>query len=181
MPAAADSEFAGLKVRSGDQNCGEVTMPEIRKIDSSKILCLEETGSWWQLGDMFERLEEFLERRRVPYKGDKLAILYDDPRDLNPEHAHFAAALELAGETTGDGEATVVLQPTGWVACEQFRGSYAQIRETYARLLQWIQEQGYRVNGPAKEYYLSGFRPADFRSGSEVEVEVQVPVDKPGA
>jgi effector-binding domain-containing protein len=153
-------------------------MAEFRRIETGKLACLEGTGPYTRLAALFTQLEEFLRDRGVPAKGVRLAVLYDDPQSADPERAHYAAALELAGETVGDGEVTLVVQPAGWVACETHRGAYADRPETYRRLAAWVQEQGYRITGPAREYYLEGGGPGAGGDEAQAVTELHWPVEK---
>ena len=152
-------------------------MAEFRKIETGKLLCLEETGPYRELNGLFTRLADYLNARGVSTRGDRMAIVYEDPLKASQDRMHYAAALELAGEVTGDGEMTVVVQPAGWVACETHQGSYSTIQETYDRLFKWVQEHGYRVTGPAREYYIDGRGPG---SGDESQAvtEIHLPVEK---
>ncbi len=154
-------------------------MPEIRKLETGKLLCLEANGSFRELDSLFARLEEFLQFRRVPHKGERLVILYDPELPPPADRAHFAAALELAGETTGDGEMTIVTQPAGWVACDTHRGPRAALADAYRKLQDWIRQEGFRVAGPAREYYLSsGPLGGETAEQAELEIELQLPVEK---
>lgn len=150
-------------------------MPEIKQVESGKLLCLETLGSLQELPACFARLEEFVRERRVPVKGDRLAILYDPLPDLDREHAHFAAAVELAGECTGDGEVDIVVQSMTPAACETHTGPWTGLGDVYRRLWAWIHEHGYRVAGPAREYYLAGPPAPD----SDWMTEIQIPVERP--
>lgn len=152
-------------------------MPEVRKVEAGKLLCVEETGSYWKLSLLFGQLQEFLQARRVPAKGECLAIIYDLPATANPERLHYAAAVELAGEITGNGEITVIIQPAGWVACETCRGPWEGRPEVYRRLAAWAEEQGYRINGPAREFFLESV-PKNAEDYSQALIEVQLPVEK---
>lgn len=149
-------------------------MAEFRKIETGKILCLEATGPYRDIAGMFERLTEYLQNRGVPARGEHIAVIYDDPLTADPERLHYAAALELAGEVTGDGEMTVVVQPSGWVACETHSGPRETIQDTYARLFAWVRDNGYRVTGPAREYYLSGIS----GDAAQTLTEIQLPIEK---
>jgi len=153
-------------------------MSAIKKIDSGKILCLEEKGSYFHLNEKFEKLLEFIKQRRVYFKGEKIGIFYEQPNDFDPNNTHYAAAIELVGETTGDGEITVVIQPSMQVAYENYRGNYTGLRETYTKLLNWIKENNYKVCGPARECYLLGTKFGNSQEDSEYVVELQFPVEK---
>jgi effector-binding domain-containing protein len=150
-------------------------MPEIKQVESGKLLCLETRGSMQELPMWFARLEDYVRERRVPIKGDRLTILYESIPDFDRDHAHFAAAVELAGECTGDGEATIVVQSMTPVACETHTGPWADLGAVYQRLWTWIHEQGYLIAGPAREYYLVG--PPALDSGWMTEI--QIPVERP--
>lgn len=150
-------------------------MPEIKQVESGKLLCLETRGSLQDLPACFARLEEYVRERRVPIKGDRLTILYERTPDFDRDHAHFAAAVELAGECTGDGEVTIVVQSITPVACETHTGPWTGLGEVYQRLWNWIHEHGYRVAGPPREYYLVGPPSPD----SGWMTELQIPVERP--
>ncbi len=156
-------------------------MPEIRRIDSSKIACIEEKGSYFQLNELFEQLKSYLDFRHVSYKPEHFAIIYDIPGERNMAKVHMAAGLELAGEALGNGEVIIVTRSSGWMACDLHRGTFETLPETHQRLTQWIQSQGYRIAGPAYEYFSESVIPGKSGVSSQVMVEIQYPVEKVGA
>lgn len=147
-------------------------MPELRNVEAVKVLCLEDTGNLRELDRLYPDLKAFLDERGVPYNRERIGLIYD--RGADPDRRHFAAALELRGEVNGDGERIVVLLPGGRVACEIHRGGYENVDETYARLEAWLRDQGLRVTGPAREYYLEGFAPTN---GEHAVTEIHLPVE----
>ncbi|MEW6516165.1 MAG: GyrI-like domain-containing protein [candidate division FCPU426 bacterium] len=149
-------------------------MPDIKQVESGKLLCLEMRGSLRELPACFAQLEEYVRARRVPVKGDRLAIIYDNVPGFDRERAHFAAAVELAGECTGDGEVTVVVQSVMLAASEFHAGPWDGLEAAYQRLTAWIPEHGYRIAGPAREYYLAG-SPSD---ESSWQTEILIPVER---
>ncbi|MBN1596070.1 GyrI-like domain-containing protein [candidate division FCPU426 bacterium] len=152
-------------------------MPEIKQIESGKLLCLETKGSLLQAGEAFGRIEDFLKMKNVSLKGERMVIIYDQPDVINREQAHFAAARELAGDCMGDGEMTVVTQGIMTVACENHQGSWEGLKEAYQRLLSWIHDKGYELAGSPREFYLVG-PPAD---ATAYVTEIQIPVRWPRA
>lgn len=153
-------------------------MAEFRRIETGKLACLEGNGPYTQLAERFAHLEGFLRERNVSAKGVRLAILYEDPLTADPGRTHYAVARELSGETVGDGEVTIVVQPSGWVACEVHRGAYAERGETYRRLAEWVRDQGYRIIGPAREYYLEGSGPGSGGDEGQAVTELHWPVER---
>ena len=155
-------------------------MPEIRRIDSGKIACIEEKGPYGNLSPLFHQLKDFLNQRHTPFKEGHFAVIYDAPGSHDLNRLHYAAGLELAGETLGNGEVIIVTRSAGWLACDTHRGSYAQLDETHQRLQAWAQTQGYRVSGPAYEFFLSGPLPGESGEQEQAVVEIQLPVEKVG-
>ena len=147
-------------------------MVELKQIESGKLLCLEAQSSLLDVSALFQQIKDYTGERKVPLKGDHLVIVYDPPEAINREQAHYAAAVELAGDCTGDGELTVVVQSNMTVAYECFQGPYEGWADVYQRIVSWIHDKGYQVAGPAREFYLVG-PPADPAS---FITEVQIPI-----
>lgn len=59
-------------------------------------------------------------------------------------------------------------------ACVLHKGPYSALREAYAFLYRWIEENGYRPVGPSRDSYIDGIWNKD--SEEEWLTEVQVPV-----
>lgn len=144
-------------------------MVEIRLGESGKLLCVEGHGSRRAVSQAFEKLQTFITDKRVPVKGERLTIIYDQPELLNNEQLHFAAAVELAGDVFGDGEVLIITQAMMKIACQVHQGQFSTIQETYQSLINWIPEQGYEMVGPAREYELSH---------DPCLIEIQIPVEK---
>jgi effector-binding domain-containing protein len=155
-------------------------MPEIRRIDSGKIACIEEKGPYGNLPSLFRQLHGFLDQRHIPYKEERFAVIYDAPGSHDLNRLHFAAGVELAGETLGDGEVIIVTRSAGWLACETHRGPFEQLDEAHQRLLAWAKSQGYQPAGPAVEYFLNGSLPGESAESAQAVVEIQLPVEKVG-
>ena len=59
-------------------------------------------------------------------------------------------------------------------ACAFHRGSYATISETYDRILEFIEEKGYQIDGPIRESYIDGVWNMD--SECDWLTEIQIPI-----
>jgi len=149
-------------------------MPAVKQVESGKLLCLETIGSLQNVAEFFKQIDKFVKERKVSVKGDRLVILYEDPAAVDREQAHYAATVELAGECTGDGEVTVVIQGAMTVAYENHQGPYEGLQEVYQKLISWIHERGYKISGYPREFYLVGppLEPAAYIT------EIQIPVEK---
>jgi effector-binding domain-containing protein len=65
----------------------------------------------------------------------------------------------------------------GAFACITHTGSVDNIQETYKAILKWIEENGYRIAGSAREVYHKGLKETGMDS-QNIMVELQFPVRK---
>lgn len=71
-----------------------------------------------------------------------------------------------------------VIPAVSYAACIFHRGSYNTLSSSYASLLQYIEENGLRINGSIRENYIDGVWNKD--SEDEWLTEIQIPVNKVG-
>ena len=71
-----------------------------------------------------------------------------------------------------------VMPKVPYAACIFHKGSYQTLSSSYATVLQYIEENGLRINGSIREYYLDGVWNKD--SEEEWLTEIQIPVCKVG-
>jgi len=57
------------------------------------------------------------------------------------------------------------------MACIVHEGSYETIGATYGQLMAWVEANGYRIGGPAREVYLQGPESGDDPSTYLTEIQ----------
>jgi effector-binding domain-containing protein len=93
---------------------------------------------------------------------------------IDVEMAYVVQAPRQA--SSGEGAATVHQLPAAQVAYAVYRGSYddfGAVGRLHAAICQWIEERGYRIAGPSREYYL---RPPQSDTARTGVMEIQYPV-----
>jgi DNA-binding transcriptional MerR regulator len=94
---------------------------------------------------------------------------YDEPREDGSVDVHVGFEIGDQAVLAGDGIEVVDL-PVVEVASVVHRGTMAGVGEVYERMIQWIEDSGYRLDGYSRELYL------DTEDGVPSVTELQVPI-----
>ena len=89
------------------------------------------------------------------------------------------AGCPLAAPAPGNGEIEAGLLQSGPAAVAVHAGPYDQLRETYAAMERWIEDQGQRPGGPPWEVYVTD--PGDYPDPKDWRTEVYWPVTQRSA
>jgi DNA-binding transcriptional MerR regulator len=92
---------------------------------------------------------------------------------LSGEFKRFRYFVEFSMMDVVDDENVLILPEQEYV-CMSFRGPYRQMVERYSELMQWINENGFVVNGDSIEKNIVDYDYSD--SESEYISEIQIPV-----
>lgn len=94
-------------------------------------------------------------------------------RDTNIK-ARYSQAVEKAGLETENIKFKTL--PSVTVASIYHKGAYETLGETYAYILNWVEEQGYQIDGGIRESYIDGMWNKE--NQEEWLTEIQVPITK---
>ena len=127
-------------------------------------------------GPLWGELEGYLALQRVKPTGPCLSLYHDDgyrERDWDIEVCEPIASAVKETERVKVRD----LPPVETMACTVHHGPFVTIGESYNALGGWIDENGFRIVGPAREVYL---RPSENGSQNDPETvtEIQFPVQK---
>jgi effector-binding domain-containing protein len=157
----------------------EANMPEydivIKKVDPILVAGLRDTiPTFPEQGELWERLESYLQQHQAPINGPCLTVYYSDEPDVDTEVCEPLAHPIEAGGPVQIHELPAVQS----MASVVHHGPFTTIGEAYGAILKWIELQGYQIVGPSREIYLNP--PAE--EGSQVDsgtvTEIQFPVQK---
>jgi len=98
-----------------------------------------------------------------------IAMYYD--KEFDPTNNDTAVALPVSEVN----EFTQVL-PGGLCATAVCKGPYSNLSNVYAKLMEWISENGYRVVSAPYEQYIKG--PMQVKSADEFVTDIYFPVEK---
>ncbi len=125
---------------------------EIEEKDVAPILMagVRMKGKYPECGKGFSRIGRSLGRQ---IQGKAFLLLYD--QEFREEDADFEACLPIRAGKVVEGISVRELSGGHCVSLVH-RGPYNDLGRSYARLLEYIHEQGYKVQTPSREVYLKG-------------------------
>jgi effector-binding domain-containing protein len=149
----------------------------IKKVEALKVASLRgvvptppEQGGLWR------ELEGYLAMQRVRPAGPCFSLYHDDE---HKERDWDIEVCEPLGENAPASERVKVyeLPPVESMACVVHEGPFVTIQEAYDAIMRWIDENGYRIAGPAREVYLREAKQGS-QTDPETVTEIQFPVEK---
>ena len=136
-------------------------------------------------GPLWQELDGYLALQRVHPVGACFTIYYDDEfkeRDWDvevcePIDAELGESTLAPGASAGERIKVKVLPAVDSLACTIHHGPFVTIGEAYNAIGQWITDNGYRITGPCREFYLE---PPENNSQTDPDTvtEIQFPVEK---
>jgi effector-binding domain-containing protein len=153
-------------------------MPEyqvvLKKIKPQKVISLRRViKSYGQAGELFGALGPYLGQVHAPVKGPPFAIYHDC--EFKESDVDVEVAFPLWREIKVSGEFRVQELPGAEMASVTYKGPYEGISAAYNSLMGWVEANGYRLDGPTREVYLTE---PDKTPPSEYITEIQAPVAK---
>jgi AraC family transcriptional regulator len=149
---------------------------EVKILDSTPFSYagLSCSGSYEQMGlKIGQFMQEFFKQKLTP-AGPPFGLYLNTPREVKPEDLKWEIGFPVAKDA-------VVAEPLkkgeyGFrkVASAIHTGPYDKVGETYARMLKFVEANGYRVAGPCLEKYLNN--PMQVKP-EELKTEVIMPVE----
>ncbi len=166
--AAAASLLTPGQVRSGDVS--------IREAEAFAYVCLEEKGPFDKLEEAIGRLVQEMQGQNIVPAGPLLGIYYNSPEEAGAENLRWEVGFPVTSQA-------LVQPPLGkkeWsytqFAVSLHVGAYDQVGETIRKMLDWMEQNGYRPAGPVMERYMD-MNPAEIRP-EELRTEVWIPCEK---
>ena len=104
-------------------------------------------------------------------------IIYPEGiEDLHAGGGEFEACIPIDQEMkiTGAGSVKIKDIPAVSVAFAKHMGAVSEVEGVYDQILEWVEENGYRVTGPSRELFLTN--PMEV-SEEELLTEIQIPVE----
>jgi effector-binding domain-containing protein len=146
----------------------------LKRVEAQRVASVRETlPAYSAVGKLFGELRGYAERHGVrPVAW--MAVWHDE--EFRDEDVDGEAAFATADPLPEDGRVRENLLPAVEnMAATVHHGSFGTIGAAYAALLRWIEENGYRLDGPNREVYLRG---GDEQDNPDYVTEIQFPVKK---
>jgi effector-binding domain-containing protein len=130
--------------------------------------------AYGDVGKLYGELFPTLGRRFVRFAGPPLSI-YHDP-EYKQTDVDVEAAVPVQGKPKEVGRIKVRELEPGTVASTVHKGPFEGIGGAYDAVMKWVEANGYRASGPAREVYIKSMGQA--KSPEDYVTEVQIPVAK---
>ena len=168
-------------------------MPEfevlLKTVEAQWMASVRETISSWDqdivgptITRMFEEVEEHLRSKGVGFAGPGIALYHESQfvhRGIKREDIDVETAAPIDGPVPESDRVKVRELPKTQVAYAVHHGRYSGLPLAKQAVFSWIEGNGYRRAGPAREVYLHHDPDHEANADSPRHItEVQFPVEK---
>jgi len=122
----------------------------------------------------FGRVMTCLGEENVAPSGAPFTLFYQAPDGDTEGDIAMSVPISAPFAPSSDTDVEIVDIPAGPTAAITHRGSYANMGESYATVVSWINQHGHQIVGPAREIYLNS--PAD-TADEDLLTEIHFPID----
>ncbi len=146
-------EFDLLSFAHGVAAHGLVSVKEVAPIHA---VVLPMTGSHAQLGEAIGRLAVWLRSAGVKSLGGPFGRFHNSPDEVGEASLRWEVGFPVPAGTHAAVPYEVREIPGGAVAYVVSGGPHEMAATQWAQFLDWVEERGYQVDGPATEIWLDG-------------------------
>ena len=149
----------------------------IKKVEPIKVASIRDIiPTYPEQGHLWCELEGYLAMHRACPSGACFTIYYDE--DYREHDIDAEVCEQIESDLSGTRRVKVyVLPDVATMACTVHHGPFVTINEAYSAIMKWIDENGYRINGPGREIYLRGAKDGN-QNDPKTVTEIQFPVEK---
>ena len=136
--------------------------------------CMERRGAYAGVGESMRSLKRWMDSRGVTQAGDPFCLFYDNPSETPAADLRSEACIPVAGEFRPEGDYKLKVFDATEVAETRHLGPPEEFAKTYGPFLEGLINEGYRILGPAREF----FRTPDDVRGPGSGFLIQQPVSE---
>lgn len=153
---------------------------KIKKRKATDIAYIEHEGAYGDIpfGEYYDRLYSWARANRARPGFRPFAVYLNDPNETPEDELKTRLAISIGRTAGGEGEVKVGSLPEMEVATVKHKGTPEEYGATYARLLEWVDQNGYEVTRPPMEVYRG--KPKVKRGKMVIKSKVMFPVKKRG-
>jgi len=154
---------------------------KVEKTKPMKIAYIEHVGAYGETpyDEYYSRLYEWAKENKVRPGFSAISICYDDPDKTPPVQCRSEICIPIKGTASPDKEIKIKELPSMEVEVIKHKGPSSEYTNTYSRLSQWIEENGYEwalEPIPAMEVYTK--KPRVVGGETIIYATVKVPIKK---
>ena len=131
--------------------------PGVRFTTAPKLIvaCLEARGSYSSIGVTMRELKAWIDLKGIEQAGYPFCLFYDNPSETPEEELRSEACIPVGKKFVPEGEYRMKELGEAQVAETRHQGKPEDFAKTYGPFLEGLLKQGYRIVGPAREYFMT--------------------------
>ncbi len=151
---------------------------KVEKTKPIQLAYIEHVGVYGEIpfDEYIPRLYAWAKEKKVRPGFKMISLYHDNPEEKPPAECRSEIGIPIKGTTAPDKEIKIKELPSMEVAVIKHKGPSSQYKETYGKLGEWIEENGYEWAGPSMEVCTK--KPKVVGNETIIYATVQVPIKK---
>jgi len=151
---------------------------KLEKTKPMKLAYIEHVGAYGEIpfDDYISWLYSWAKQKKVRPGFKTIGIFHDNPEEKSPEECRSWIGIPIKGTASPDEQIKIKELPSMDVAVIKHKAPASEYGETYKKLAEWIEENGYECAGPTMEVYTK--KPKVVGNETIIYANVQAPVKK---
>ncbi len=122
-------------------------------IPRTTVASIDLFGAYENFGRALAELEAWLNAKNVETAGKPIRLFYDNPLETPTQKLRSKACIPIVGTVVAEGKFKIEDLPGGLVAKTRHRGKPEEYTKTYGAFLEWLLNNGFNLQGPAREIF----------------------------
>ena len=149
---------------------------EVKTVQSFAYCCIHQVGPFTEIENVINQIYPVMQSQNISPGGAMIGVYYSDPQTVAPEDMEWEIGFPCSAQVSPLKPLEKKIWTFELVASAIHMGPYEKAGETYIKIFEWIEANGYEMVGPMLEKYLS--MPSADADPAELRAELWVPVQK---
>jgi DNA gyrase inhibitor GyrI len=131
--------------------------PEVKFTTAKKmvVVSVEMKGPYAGIGKEMAKLKSWIDTKGMDQAGYPFCMFYDNPAETPESELRSEACIPVGKAFSPEGEYKLKELDEVQVAETRHQGPPAEFAQTYGPFLEGLLNQGYKIVGPAREYFMT--------------------------
>jgi len=134
-----------------------MSTPAVKFTTAAKltVASLERRGPYAEIGESMRHLKDWIDSKGIEQAGYPFCLFYDNPSETPALQLRSEACIPVGKAFESEGQFKMKRFPETQVAETRHVGPPEDFARTYGPFLEGLLRQGYKLVGPAREYYMT--------------------------
>lgn len=134
-----------------------MTAPPVQFTTAKKMFVayIERKGSYSGVGESMRKLKAWIDSKGIEQAGYPFCMFYDNPTETPEAELRSEACIPVGKPFVPEGEVKSKTLDEVTAAETRHEGRPEEFAGTYGPFLEGLLKQGYRIIGPAREYFMA--------------------------